>query len=739
MKKILAFFTLIVFASCAVAQDYKIPLSVNTKFYSGDTVFYQINDINSSDGQVAKLFDEQNADPSNKITPKTDFTSGYTTRDYYPATAVIDLGGTYQLSHEYFYTYLGTDSIYMLFGEPFNWSKDTLRGWGGGSGWKDFKGNITTRYLKIFYRNKGYQKVRELVLYGHLVGDSLSRIPSMLKPLTKTTLTMGQFIGFNQIGPTEVDSVGSAMRHYYQMDWMDTVTTTHVLDDLSFVFSKFGHFDGVSDDKGKPVNYFFPGGVETPIRTGYNFTSGELHRMAQNGVGYFDAIQSVPIYAKGQGKPIDKIIHPDYDATNPNSYDRLARMMWNYAAYYGSIKHPASDMQTPYPDVSGLGLRSYVEAGNEMNQDWSGRDKHFTPFEFIAYSSAFYDGNLGAMGPRMGVKSADPNMFVLEAGTAGASIDYLKGMRFYSYYMRKDHSAPFDALNFHAYATNGTNGKGTNPHAYSPEEYFSLPNNPITNYLKAARELFPGKKVWLTEWGYDRNGKSPNSVARVPGKDSAQVQGDWIARFWVLLSFSGVYRSTIFQLRNDPLKSLYDTLGVNKFNTTGLTDGHYVANQYSKEYATNWFAFPAYYYQRTLWIQLYNYRPDSVVYKNFDSVYVYKYRSADSVAYVIWSGTQTNRKVNYNLNLPDQEVRVVQLADKYFMGVKWKAKGTSIALEISETPLIVFAKDSKVTLTKADTVPPPVDTTPPVDTVPHSVTIKKVIVQYSDGTTKEVE
>src|SRR5699024_12718132 len=55
------------------------------------------------------------------------------------------------------------------------------------------------------------------------------------------------------------------------------------------------------------------------------------------------------------------IYHPEYDATDPNSYDRLSRMMWNYAAYYGFETHPEDSIQTPYPELSGLGLRHYVD------------------------------------------------------------------------------------------------------------------------------------------------------------------------------------------------------------------------------------------------------------------------------------------------------------------------------------------------------------------------------------------
>lgn len=702
MKALLILLTALLLQSCAVAQDYRIMLSPSSKFYNGDTVFYQSNDINSSN-QVNQLIDEQNADPFNKLVPTTTFESGPIKNMWYPATMVLDLGGTYQISHEYFYTVGGTDVFCMQYGEPMNWNSDTLKSRTDAAGWLDFNRTITTRYLKIFYMNTGYQKVREIALYGHLVGDSLSRVKPLSIAPTKTDLTMGQFIGFNQVGPKEVDSVGSVMRHYDNQYWLDTVTTEHDINKIKFVFSIFGHFNSNTDSDGS-TNYFFPEAPpEAKVKTGLNLSAPDYHNMALNGVGYFDVIQGSPKYAGSSAmKAIDRVNHTD--PTAPQSYDRLARMMWNYAAHYGFVKHNPDSIQTPYPNATGLGLGSWVESGNEMNQDWSSREKHYTPREFIAYSSAFYDGNSGQMGDRMGVKNADPNMKVLQAGTAGAHPEYLKGMHYYIYYTRKNHSVPFDALNFHSYPTNGSNGKGSVPNAMSPENYFLMPNNPIKDYVKQAGEMFPGMPVWLTEWGYDRNSRSTLSVPPVQGKDSAAVQADFIARFWFMLSFTGVKRATIFQLTNDALKTMYDTLGYTVFNTSGLTDGHYVGNAYSRDFAKSFYAFPAYYFQRTIWLKLFDYKPDQITVNNQDSLYVYKYRNAihpDSVAYVVWSGTQSNRTVGNMLlttGNPNTEISLTELKDKYFTGIATDYKTDSagnLALIINETPKLIFTTDGK--------------------------------------------
>ena len=685
---------------------YKIPISTETVFWKSDTAFYQVNDIHGS-GLVDSLFDEQQADPlygTNKSVPRSFFSSGYPTRVYYPATAVIDLGGYYKITHEFIYNNQGTDTLVIQYGQPMRWSDEVLTKYTGGIGWRDFGRTIYTRYLKVYYRNKGYQKTSELILYGHLVGaDSLSRTPLRPHPLpTKTRFTMGQFMGFNQIGPREVDSVGAMMRHYQQQDWMDTVTTTHNIDSVKFVFSRFGHATDNTSTTGSAVNYFFPEGpLASRVKTGSNLSASDLHRMALHGEGYFDATQGVPVFAKGKGKPIDVVNHPAADATDPQSYDRLARMAWNYAAYYGFEKHDPDSIQTPYPGLTGLGLRAFVETGNEMNQNWSGRKNYYTPQEFVAYSSAYYDGDLGQMGPRMGVKSADKSMKVVEAGTAGASTVYLNGIHYYSYYTRKDHSVPFDILNFHAYPSNGTNGRGTNIHAPSPEEYFEAPGNVIKKYVRVANDLFPGMPVWLTEWGYDRNRATKISVPEIPGKDSTQIQAEWIARFWLMLSFTGVERSTIYQLRSDAA----DPLGTVTFMTTGLTHGLYIGDKFTPgKYSFDWSAFPAYYYQKTIWLKLYHYKPDSIICDNHDSIWVYQYRNQihkDSVAYAVWSGTRTNRSTAaYALKTghPGATVAITRLADKHMTGITSTLRADrqgSVPLTITETPVLVFTVGGK--------------------------------------------
>lgn len=694
--------------------DYKIPVDTNGRFWQGDTIFYQVNDLTSS-GIVNILFDQQNLDPLHGVdTPisQIPFTSGFSSKVYYPAQIVVDLGAMYKVDTLSIYDYFGTDTFNVAYGAPENWmgtlkySESSLS-----AGWNNkATGGIYTRYLKLFYSNTGNAKVCELILYGHLENDSLTRTnPAAGWKPSPTPLTMGQFIGFNEIEPAQVDSVGSLMRHYEEFNWIDTTSKSLPVDSVKFVFDTFGADTVFNDSTAGMTNYFFPGApTDSTLITGPYVSNKQYNAAAQQDNGAFDAFTNETALSSVLGlyKPIDTAQTHSYDATNPLNYARVSRMFWNYAAYNGFTKHPADSMQDPYPTASGMSLYKFVEPQNEPNGDWAGADKYFNPQQITAYMSAVYDGDLGAIGSRMGIRNADTNMTVVQPGTAGADTTYDKGIHYFSYYKRSDHSVPFQVVNFHTYPTNGTNGGGTNAHALSPEDYFlDSTQNVIAPFMQFAHLNFPGMPVWCTEWGYDRNRATTLSVPIIQGLDSAQIQAQWIARFWFMLSFSGVQRSTIFQLHNDPLGTMYDSLGTTTFNTTGLVDGHYVGNQFTSLYATSYYAFPAYYFQRTIWKQLYNYRPDSIVEQNGlgDSIYMYRYvnvNSPDSVAYAIWEGTQSNKSTTgfkFHSGSANQPIRIVNLVDKQFLGISSTMNtGTDSTynLTISETPQLLFTTTS---------------------------------------------
>lgn len=668
----------------STAQDtanYKISISNSAKFWHGDTIFYQVNDIKGT-GFVDSLFDEQEADPENGITiptPTTPFISDNPTHAGYPAIAVVDLGGYYCITDKWAFLSNGTDSINITYGTPFHWSTP-ITVYANGGGWKDLNTKkIYTRYLKIYWSNVGYQKLYEMIFYGHLVSDSLTRTAPTGVYTASPHLKMSDFMGANIWGgiPTQVfDGIGNNMREYVPQDYIDTSLYQHNVDSIIFTFDKFSTLGT------RQYSVTFPDVGDTATEIQYNTLEWDLRKAKSKGWNWFFAVDNIPAYLSGYhyAYAIDSVNHPDRDSTDAKQYDRSARMFWQLGAFYGRNHYPADSMQIAFPpnDSSGLNLAKYFEIGNEMNGTWYNPNQYYMPSMEAAYLSANYDGDDNTMGPRMGIKNADDSIIVVQPGTAGVHPERLKSIYFYSQYKRPDGKLPVDVINIHNYPAY--------QYHLSPEE-----TNPITYYASfdsISHEVCPTCPVWLTEWGYARNSKSINAVAKVPGQDSAQVQANWVARYWLLLSFSGIQRATYYSIRNEPTQMGRDSASTGLYQSMGLTDWYW--------------AFPVYYFVHTIDKTLGQYKPDSIVYMNHDSLYVLRYRNVnhtDSVAYAIWSGTETNRSVDsFSIQTGHNStgVRVIQLADKKMYGdttnTTTETDGT-LPMVITETPQFLFTTE----------------------------------------------
>lgn len=683
--------------------SYKISISPTTTMWNGDTLFYQVNDINSS-GLAGYLFDEQGADPRSGVstpTPVTDFTSGYTTKIYYPAQIVVDLGGIYRITNEYFYDHYGTDTLNLLYGTPGHWSTDTIKQYENlAAKWSDIGDTIYTRYLKIFYSNKGNQKVSEMILYGNLVStDSLSRTPPSSPDRHNADPIMHDFIGVNVYGPTppEVRDVAGTQRKYTNQSYIDHISPAGTpIDSVKF------NYTTVHESHGSYEYYYFPdsktGGQA--VEQWDNGYGGGFNQYDTSNIVLFWSTQGKPQYAVDSGgdwhKSIDLDLHPGATGDSAQDYDRMSRMAWTIGAVYGKNAYPIDSVQKNQDgtndSITGVGTMHYIEAGNENNGTWLTGSSYYTPEQAVAYHSAYYDGDEGKLGSRMGIKTADSSIKVLFWGDANLHIQYLKGMSYWAYYTRDDHKLPFDIYNVHHYFSDNI--------AISPETWNGGCRIFFKGVVDSAHLFCPNCQVWLSEWGYDRNRQSTLGVPIIDGKDSAQIQADWEARAWFELSFSGLDRAQVFQIQNDPLTKDYDSVGVSKFNTTGLTSGH----QDPATYEFNYYAYPVYYFQHTVWKALGNYKPDSIIYENNDSIWVYRYRNAtntDSVAYAIWSGTQTNRSTtDYAIKTghASTSTRIIKLADKAMYGDTTNTtSGTdsTINLTITETPQILFTTAGK--------------------------------------------
>jgi hypothetical protein len=321
------------------------------------------------------------------------------------------------------------------------------------------------------------------------------------------------------------------------------------------------------------------------------------------------------------------------------------------------------------------------------------------------------------------------------AGTAGIHPEIYRGLKYYWYYKRPKHDPAIDVVAGHNYATTGVNGDGE---VKSPENDSLLFK--MQEFVAESRELCPQCETWLGEFGYDRNRVSPLGVPIIPGKDSSEIQAEWIIRSWLHLSFSGLDRATIFQIRNDPLAKDYDSVGTTKFNTSGLADYHQYTQEGGTVY-TNYYAFAAWYFQHALYAKLGNYKADSVIYYNMDSIWVYRYRSIndpDSICYVYWSGTQTNRgTAEYNIKTghANMQVSITSFADKLPDGATitptTNANG-ELNIVINESPKMLFTTEGADGGQLVENTDEPPPTTPTAKALLYLLDNGKIIILNSD-------
>jgi len=267
---------------------------------------------------------------------------------------------------------------------------------------------------------------------------------------------------------------------------------------------------------------------------------------------------------------------------NPASYIDQAHVAFQFAARYGNNKNIdpkliKTDTHKRYPDdvpnqpLIGMALISYIECGNERDRWWGNEETHQTPEQYAANLSAFYDGDMGKLGPGAGVKAADPNMQVVMGGLASVDINYVKRMiewcrknRGY----RKDGSVNlcFDVINYHLYANDGdvrTHKRATTGIAPELSNAGSIAND----FVKLANSLPQHPEVWVTENGYDINQASYQRAESIGKTSVLENQANWILRSSLLYIRYGVKRLFFYQLFDDQAG------GTTQYATSGLAEG----------------------------------------------------------------------------------------------------------------------------------------------------------------------
>ncbi|MEJ7646214.1 MAG: fibronectin type III domain-containing protein [Chryseolinea sp.] len=364
----------------------------------------------------------------------------------------------------------------------------------------------------------------------------------------------------------------------------------------------------------------------------------------------------------GDDKPIDE---PGASTTNPNSYEKKAHHMFQFAARYGStvVADNKLTLAPGQPRNSGLGLVKYVEDWNEQDKNWMGPNAQFSAQEYAAMASANYDGHANTMHQgtgTFGVKNADPTIKMVMGGIFQTDLQYIMDMKAWFNANRVDHKFAADVINVHDYAWLNACGPCGGP-AKSPEQHGY--REKLTPFVQYRNQNLPGVEVWISEFGWDTNQGSSLAAPAIGPFDVQEVQGQWMVRAYLAFAAAGVDRAMQYMLRDvNPNDATH-------FSTSGL-----VAQK------DDWTPKKSWYYVYTMKNTLTNMKFIGEQTSSDPNILIYKFKDVNSSAgaYVVWAKTRQNYTVNnFSVSLPG-----ASSATKIDM-VSGDTDGTSSALPIS--------------------------------------------------------
>ena len=297
-----------------------------------------------------------------------------------------------------------------------------------------------------------------------------------------------------------------------------------------------------------------------PSNNHYTFTDGEINfdsaylAIEALGVQNLIVIEDIPTWISPQPNHKDAggfAPRGKKEGLQPEDYQEAAEFFYQFTARYGSKKVPKKGLKTK-DKVRGLNVVDALEVMNEADGDTSWGNFVTIP-QYAALLNAVYDGNRGKMGPYMGIKAADPDMPVSITGLGG-NLPSLKRI------VKAAGRAPFDIVNLHFYAFRYVR---ENYRVAVPPEWSSLEKD-ISETVNWVKENIPGKKIWLTEMGWDSN---PNNTEAVSEQESA----DYLIRSYLIALGAGAEKCFWYYWRD------YDDYNPIVFSSMGLFENSSVA------------------------------------------------------------------------------------------------------------------------------------------------------------------
>lgn len=428
---------------------------------------------------------------------------------------------------------------------------------------------------------------------------------------------------------------------------------------------------------------------------GWNYDTIYVRSKAE-GIDILPCIKNTPdwmynTYPEGDRDTDNLPLFKGQDREKPQSYVDMARLAFQFAARYGSNKKVDSTLVKVNGKERwngdgvnvvkiGMDVIKYIECNNEPDKWWKGKRAQFSPAEFAASLSAFYDGHKGTMGKGVGVKNADPNMKVVMGGIAKPDVNFVKEMIEWckqnrGYKADGTVNLCFDIINYHMYSNDNTSwfSKFTSKKRGMAPELNSM-GKIADSFVDLARTLGPEVEVWSTELGYDLREQSVQRAIPIGAKSVELTQADWILRSSLLYARHGINRIFFYQAFDS------DQVGQNTGNPFGKSgllnlEGRRPAADYLVQACK---LMGEYHYSHTL---------------NQDP-FVDVYRLAKKEMYVLVVPDEVGRTEDYELDLKGAKNAIIYTLKPGADQAEQKQVATSggvLKINVTETPVFVQA------------------------------------------------
>lgn len=585
----------------------------------------QVFDITQARKKPENLFDGDTTTPA-----LPDFFNGYILQETngqvawivldsfinHPKIQVYNARWAYggQVDFQFFYDYTDTSRhspVYSTTLPSAEWKwVDTI----ATRSWSD-----SARLIRLRIADGGSNNFMEVRFFGNMLGPARSIYPPSAPPPADE----GKFfMGYGKLAvDTFMDDAGYSQRAQTDMGYIDTIRNPT---GKNLLFNRFNNsivLSYIPAKKGGRKIYPYFAGPREGFKYPPHFTNDS---------------KDIPIGA---------------DSTDPHAWQVACNTYYGIAAKLGHNKNASLEGYTfrnTEPGV-GLGMIDEIEVGNEDDARWAGPLRFHNPLVKLVKLKQGYAG----------AKAADPSIKVISGALTGIDTSYLKAMYLVNLLRFGSKTAPLDVIAVNEYATNAGGQHSGTADGISPEQFRLYEK--LKGFIDVRNRYYPGKAVYLTEFGYDVHDGSNYDVPVIRGQTREQTKAYWVIRSMEIAAAARISKYYQYSQRS---------LGGGDFSTTGFSYDTllkapgkelpaYLHPLMTEHVLQNggWTSLPRdlYWYMtmRARVLENYNAWPSIIQRGDSTGAWILKYTHRSdpkSVVYAVWLGSNKNASVkNYLL------------------------------------------------------------------------------------------